>query len=246
MGTLAVVAVVVLVVGALAGRKTIGRFFTAISAQFNKAGRAAISADPVAVYQKQVDDATEEIREGTKGLEQYRGLVSRLGRQVEADEKEVAVWDARARGYVSQNNDTKAAEALTNKKKAEASLTENRGQLTTYENAYKANLKKVQFAQTKINDAKLKAQKLSADLKMSKAEAEIASLAQSFNVNSGSLNKLGEIEEEIQRQIDANRAKAQVVNDLGSDGLAEIEAEEAARAAGAADDLAKLKAEMGK
>jgi phage shock protein A len=238
--------VVVSVVALLAGRKTIGRVFTAISAQFNKAGRAAISADPVAVYQKQVDDATEEIREGTKGLEQYRGLVSRLERQVEADSKEVAVWDARARGYVSQNNDTEAAKALTNKKAAEARLSENKGQLGTYDVAYKANLKKVKFAQDKINEAKLKAQKLQADLKMSKAEAEIANLAQSFNVNSNSLNKLGEIEEEIQRQIDTNRAKAQVVNDLGSDGLAEIEAEEAAREAAAATDLAKLKAEMGK
>lgn len=246
MSTLLLVAVVVGVVVLVAGRKTVGRVLTAIQAQFNKAGRAAIAADPVAVYQKQVDDATEEIREGTKGLEQYRGLVSRLGRQVEADEKEVAVWDARARGYVTQGNDQKAAEALASKKKAEASLAENRGQLNTYETAYKANLKKVQFAQGKINEAKLKAQKLQADLKMSKAEAEIANLAQSFNVNSSSLNKLGEIEEEIQRQIDNNRAKAQVVNDLGSDGLAEIEAEEAARAAAAADDLAKLKAEMGK
>jgi len=237
-------AVLVALVALVAGRKTVGRFFAAIGAQINKLGRAVVAADPVAVYQKQVDDATDELREGTKGLEQYRGLVLQLERRIEADEKEIAVYDARARGFVASGDDVKASSALMSKEKLSKSLESSRKQLAQYDAAYKANLKKIQFAQGKIQEAKTNAHRLSAELKMSRAEAEIASLAQSFNTNSSNLTKLGETEEVIQQQIDANRAKAQVVTDLGNDGLADIEAEERARTASAADALAKLKAEM--
>jgi phage shock protein A len=246
-GTTVLVAVgVVIVLVLLFGRKGLSRIWAAGQGQANKASRSIWAADSVAVYQKQVDDSAEEIKEASKGLEQYRGLVSRIRRQVEADQKEVALWDIRARGFVSQNNDVKAADALANKKKAEQSLAENQAQLTSYETAYQANLKKVQYANKKIEEARQNASKLQAELRMSQAEAEIANLAQSFNVKTNGLNGLGEVQDEIQRQIDANRAKAQVAKDLGTDGLADIEAEESARVASAQDDLAKLKAEMGK
>jgi phage shock protein A len=76
----------------------------------------------VAVYQKQVDDSAEEIKEATKGLEQYRGLVSRIRRQVEADQKEVALWDIRARGFVEPEQRREGGRCAANKKKAEQSL----------------------------------------------------------------------------------------------------------------------------
>lgn len=237
-------AVLVALVAVVAGRKTVARFFTAIGAQVSKLGRAAVAADPIAVYQKQVDDATDELREGTKGLEQYRGLVLQLERRIESDEKEIAVYDARARGFVASGDDVKASAALMSKEKLEKSCQMAKSQLAQYDAAYKASLKKIQFAQGKIQEAKDNARRLSAELKMSRAESEIALLAQSFNTNSSNLTKLGETEDLIQQQIDSNRAKAQVVADLGNDGLADIEAEERARTASAADALAKLKAEM--
>lgn len=244
MSTVLIVVGVAAVVALVAGRKTIGRVFAAATGQLNKGGRAIWAADPIAVYQKQVDDAAEEIKNGTKGLEQYRGLVSRLQRQVESDQKEAAIYDARARTHVQAGRDKEATEALVQKKKVEASLSENRTQLNLYQENYQASLKKIQYAQKKIADAKQEAQKLQADLRLSQAEAEISKLAQSFSINTSSLNALGEVKEEIQHQIDANRAKSQVARDLGNDGLAEIEADETARAAAAADDLAKLKAEI--
>ncbi len=79
---------------------------------------------------------------------------------------------------------------------------------------------------------------------MSRADAELAKLSEKFNVRSSSLDGLGEVEDEIQRQIDTNRGKAQVARDLSSDGIAEIEEQERLQKQEAAEVLEKMKAEM--
>ena len=59
---------------------------------------------------------------------------------------------------------------------------------------------------------------------MSSAEAEIAKLSETFDVNL--TTDFGEIESVIQQQIDQNRGKVRVAADLSSKGIAEIKAEE--------------------
>ena len=53
----------------------IGKFFGAIRAQLNKLANLFWEADPIAVMQLEVDQATERLKEGRRGLEMYRGLV---------------------------------------------------------------------------------------------------------------------------------------------------------------------------
>jgi phage shock protein A len=234
----------IIVILAVFQRKTLSRIATAVSAQFGKVGRLLWGFDPVAVYQQQVDNAAEEIKDATTGLEQYRGLVARLQRQVGNGEKEVSRIDARIKIYITQNDDASATNYAIQLKKTQAELEENKAQLAQYQGAYENNLKKIRFANQKIADARDKAQKLSADLKLSKAEAETAKLAQKFNCKNVSLEGVAEVEDEIQRQIDANRAKAQVISDLSEDGLNEIDEQEAIHKAEAADILAQYKAQM--
>lgn len=244
MSWIAVGGLVVLLL-AIFQRKALMRCVAAIGAQFSKGSRAIWSADPVAVYQAEVDNSATEIRDATEGLEQYRGLVSRLERQVANGEKEVARLTARVKSFLASGDEGKAAEYAVQLKKAQSELEENRQQLENYKGSYQNNLKKIQFARQKIEAAKEKARKLDADLKMSKAEAETAKLAEKFNVRTNTLDGLGEIEDEIQRQIDTNRGKAEVARDLSADGLAEIEADEKAQKAEAAELLEKMKGEMG-
>jgi phage shock protein A len=202
--------------------------------------------DPVAVYQQEVDNSAEEIKEATSGLEQYRGLVSRLQRQVESGQKEVARLDARIKIYLEKGDEASATTSAIQLKKAQTDLEENKAQLKQYEGAYENNLKKIRYANQKIADARDKAQKLKADLQLSRAEAETAKLAQKFNCKNVSLEGAAEVEDEIQRQIDGNRAKAQVISDLSQDGLGEIAEQEAIQKQEAADILASYKANMGK
>ena len=225
----------IIVILAIFQRKTLGRIANAASAQVGKVGRLLWGFDPVAVYQQQVDNAAEEIKDATTGLEQYRGLVARLQRQVANGEKEVARLDARIKVYLNQNDEGSATNYAIQLKKNQGELEENKAQLAQYQSAYENNLKKIRFANQKIADARDKAQKLSADLKLSKAEAETAKLAQKFNCKNVSLEGVAEVEDEIQRQIDTNRAKAQVISDLSEDGLNEIAEQEAIHKQEAAD-----------
>src|SRR2546430_8642265 len=58
-------------------QKTImGKIFRALRAQLNKIANLFFEADPIAVMQLEVDQATERLKEGRKGLEMYRGLRS--------------------------------------------------------------------------------------------------------------------------------------------------------------------------
>src|SRR5688572_24790695 len=119
----------VLILLAIFQRRNLGRCFTALGAQFGKFTGMVWSADPVAVYQAEVDRAADEIRDGTSGLEQYRGLVSRLERQVANGEKEVARLTARIKSFLNAGDETKAAEYAVQLKKTQAELAENTDQL---------------------------------------------------------------------------------------------------------------------
>lgn len=225
-------------------RRNLGRLLTAISAQFGKLFKWAWGLDPIAVYQAEVDRSADEIQQAGEGLEQYRGLVSRLQRQVANGEKEELRLTTKVKALLSENNEDRAAEEALHLKKTQAELVENKSQLQSYENAYQDNLKKVRYANEKIKGAKEKAEKLQADLRLSKAEAETAKLAQRFNINANLTSGLGEIEDEIQRQIDNNRAKGQVIRDLSQDGLDQIEEDEKLQKAEAKQLLIQFKQEM--
>lgn len=112
-----------------------------------------------------------------------------------------------------------------------------------HETAYNNNLTKIKHASGKLADLRHKIQKYDADLKMSRAEAELAKLAHDFNFNV--TTDFGEIEQTIQDKINLNRAKARVAADLSSEGLAEIEADKAVEQAQAEEVLRDFEVQMG-
>ena len=93
-----------------------------------------------------------------------------------------------------------------------------------HETAYENNLKKIKHASGKLAEVRERIQKYDAELKMSAAEAEVAALAETFNLNI--TTDFGQLEQVIQGKIDKNRGKARVAADLSTEGLADIEAEE--------------------
>ena len=94
-----------------------------------------------------------------------------------------------------------------------------------HEEAYNNNVTKIKHAMNKLGDVKEKIVKYDAELKMSRAEAEMAKLATSFDFNV--TTDFGQIEEVIQDKIGLNRAKARVAADLSSEGLVDIQREQA-------------------
>lgn len=112
-----------------------------------------------------------------------------------------------------------------------------------HETAYQNNLKKIQHANKKLVEVKDKIQRYDAELKMSEAEAEVAKLATTFDMNV--TTDFGQLESVIQGKIDANRGKARVASDLSTQGLAGIEAEERMEKSMAEDALKDLEVELG-
>jgi phage shock protein A len=220
-----------------------GKFFGAIRAQLNKLANFFWEADPIAQMQYEYDLAVEQLKEGRQGLEQYRALVERVSRQVKDGESQVAKLTAQAKAYLKAGDRTTAGNIALQLTKAKAQLEENRQQLAMHETAYNNNLKKIQFANKKLVEVKDKIQKYDADLKMSSAEAEIAKLSQTWNLDV--TTDFGQLEDVIQRKIDANRGKVRVAADLSNEGIDKIHAEERMEQSMADDALKDLEVELG-
>jgi phage shock protein A len=189
------------------------------------------------------DRAVEELKEGRTGLETYRALVEKVGRQVAANQSHVAKLEAQVKAYLKAGDRTTASRFALEMEKARKELAQNQEQLGMHEAAYQNNLKKIQHANKQLIELRDKIQKYDAELKMSAAEAEIAKLSESLEVNV--TTDFGQIESVIQRQIEQNRARVRVSADLSSRGVAEIEAEERMEAAMAEDALQRFEVELG-
>ena len=219
------------------------KFFSAMRAQLNKLANFFWEADPIAQMQYEYDVAVEQLKEGRLGLEQYRGLVERVARQVKDGEAQVAKLTAQAKAYLKAGDRETAGSVALQLTKAKAQLEENKNQLAMHEGAYQNNLKKIQFANKKLVEVKERIRKYDADLKMSAAEAEVAKLTQSMNLDV--TTDFGQLESVIQGKIDANRGKARVAADLSADGLDKIQAEERLERSQADDALRDLEVELG-
>ena len=221
----------------------LGKFFGAIRAQLNKLANFFWEADPIAQMQYEYDQAVEQLKEGRIGLEQYRGLVERVARQVKEGESQVNKLTAQAKAYLKAGDRETAGSFALQLTKAKTSLEENKQQLAMHEASYSNNLKKIQYANKKLVEVKDKIHKYDAELKMSEAEAEVAKLSQSFNMDV--TTDFGQLEDVIQRKIDTNRGKARVASDLSNEGLDKIKAEERMEASMADDALKDLEVELG-
>jgi phage shock protein A len=221
----------------------LGKFWSAFRAQLNKIANIFWEADPIAQMQYEHDMAVEQLKEGRKGLETYRALVERVSRQVATTRNHVQKLEAETKAYLKAGQRDAAAKFALELQKAKKDLAANQEQLGMHEEAYENNLKKIQHASRKLGEVREKIQKYDAELKMSAAEAEVAALAQSFNMDV--TTDFGQIEQMIQGKIDKNRAKARVASDLSEEGLASIEAEEKMQKVMAEEALTQFEVELG-
>jgi phage shock protein A len=221
----------------------LGKFWSAIRGQLNKIANIFWEADPIAQMQYEHDVAVEQMKEGRKGLEMYRGLVERVTRQASTSRSHVQKLEAETKAYLKAGERETAAKFALELQKAKKELAQHEEQLNLHETAYENNLKKIKHASQKLGEVRERIQKYDAELKMSAAEAEIAALAETFNLNI--TTDFGQLEQVIQGKIDKNRGKTRVAADLSSEGLESIEAEERMQKSMAEDALAQFEVELG-
>ena len=200
------------------------KLWQTIRAQINKLANWFKSVDPIAEMQYECDMAIEQLKDGRQGLEQYRGLVERVKRQVHGDKQHVLELTGRVKNYLQEGDRLTAGKFALELQKAEQSLSENEAQLKVHEQVYENNVTKLKHANKRINDLRERVAKQSATLKMSRTEAEIAKLTQSLNFEV--TTDFGRAEQQVQEQIDTHRGEVRVAADLSGDGLEEIKREE--------------------
>lgn len=221
----------------------IGKLWAALRAQINKVANYFWTADPIAQMQYEYDTAVEQLKEGREGLEQYRALVERVSRQVATEEKHVRNLEAKVKAYLQAGDRETAAKFALEMQKAKSQLEEDRQQLVMHEKAYENNLTKIKHASGRLSKVREKIAQYDAELKMSKAEAEMAKLANSFQFDM--TTDFGQIEQVIQDKIGLNRAKARVAADLTEEGIADIAKEQAMEVALADQALRDFEIQMG-
>ncbi len=221
----------------------LGKMWSAFRAQLNKIANFFSEADPIAQMRYEYDLAVEQLKEGRKGLEMYRGLVERVSRQVATGRSHSQKLEAEIKAYLKAGQRETAAKFALELQKAKRELAANEEQLEMHETAYENNLKKIKYANKKLVEVREKIQKYDAELRMSAAEAEIAALAETFEMNV--TTDFGQLETVIQQKIDTNRGKARVATDLSARGVQEIEAEERMEEALADQALSQFEVELG-
>lgn len=220
-----------------------GKLWHSLMAQINKIANIFWTADPVAQMQYEYDLAVDQLKEGRHGLEQYRALVERVTRQVAADKQHATRLEAKVKAYLSAGDRQSAANFAMELQKARQQLGENEEQLKLHEKAYENNLAKIQHSMKKLADVRDKIAKYDAELKMSRAEAEMAQLASDLNFDV--TTDFGQIEQVINERISLNRAKARVAADMSSEGVVDIQREQAMESALAEQALRDFEVEMG-
>jgi len=221
----------------------LGKFVTVIKAFFNSIANALWERDPIAIMRLEYDRSVEQLKEGRKGLELYRGLVERVVRQVAMGKTQIERLQAEVKSYLKAGDRETAGKFALQLKKTEADWAQNQEQLKLHEEAYENNLKKIQFANKQLADVREKIERYNADLKMTAAEAEIARIAGDLNFDV--TTDFGQIEQIIQQKIDVNRGKVRVAADLSSRGVAEIKARERMESQLAEDVLQQYEVELG-
>ena len=221
----------------------LGKLWKSLAAQMNKIANFFWTADPIAQLQYEYDKAIDQMKEGREGLEQYRALVERVTRQVNGDRNHVASLEARIKAYLQAGERETAARFALDLQRAKTDLIENEAQLQLHESAYGNNVTKIQHATKKIGQLKTKIQKYDAELKLSRAEAELAKLATSFNFDI--TTDFGQIEDVIQDKIGLYRAKVRVAADLSGEGLETIKQEAAVEKNMADRALREFEVQMG-
>jgi phage shock protein A len=221
----------------------LGKIWSAFRAQLNKVANLFWEADPIAQMRYEYDLAVEQLKEGRKGLEIYRALVERVNRQVSMGKSHTQKLEAEVKAYLKAGDRETAAKFALELQKAKKELAANEEQLQMHERSYENNLKKIKHANKKLVEVREKIHKYDAELKMSAAEAEVAALAESFDMDI--TTDFGQLEMVVQQKIDANRAKSRVASDLSERGVEAIEAEERMEEAMAEDALAEFEVELG-
>lgn len=221
------------------GRRAIGRFVTAISAQFGNMGRWAKNVDPLAVYKDAIDAGEESMARAKTFLATIAGDKRNAESEVENAIREVARLNNKldlAQNAGDPNNTVEGyaldlADAETRQENAKAELARVQGRFDEYTLQFNT-------AKAQIEQARKEAKELGTELQRSEREKEMDAFAQSFNAGAG-LDDLSQARDALKRKINENRGSVDANKALNQQAVREAKDADLERKAKAQEILAR-------
>ena len=158
-----------------------GRLWDTFYGQLSKWVNWFRQKDPVAQMQLEYDKAVLQLKDGREGLEQYRGLVERVSKQIRRGEQRKQKLTAKIKTCLKVGDREFASQLAIQLAETDKELYENQEQLEQHKKSYQNNLDKIRYATSNLTRVRKKIKTYEADLKMSEAEAQMAERNQSFN-----------------------------------------------------------------
>lgn len=221
------------------------RFFRSIGlwagGQADKAAENIANADPLAVYNSQVETAAEAGRNASKVVEAAAGQLVSLERQINTDLGEQARLTNRLKAVVESGDPNNTAEGYAlDLERVERNLEVNRSQLTVAQKQYDDNMKLVTDYENQVTTARKRAADLGFQLKSSEAAKDFQRLSGSLNTKLN-LGDLAEAERRVQAKIDQNNGAIRAGVDLNQTANAQKADDELERKARAQAVLDRFK-----
>jgi phage shock protein A len=241
MGSFLVVLGVVLVVLIAANTRAAKRWWEALSAQIGRSGRAALKADPMAVYQNKIDQALDNMNKVRSGLEASAGEVRSTQRRLAELQAEKSRLENRIRAVLANGDpNNSAAGYATQLARVEENLEPAEGSYNSAKNRYETFANKAKAYQDEIDDARREAKHLGYRLQQSQREREMAQFSSSL-MDGMSLGSLAEARQAVESQIDENQGAVDANSSLNSAHFAEQSDLELERKAKADEILARYR-----
>ena len=234
------IVVALILIFAIIDRRAVGRIFGAGQAQVDKFGRAISDADPLALYQKKIDDEMENMQKYKDSLATVGENVRSLKRQIDGDTARETQLAERIRLAKTQNNDNAARDYALQLDHVEQTLETNKTQLASTQKIYDGFLKQINAGQNNILACRQKAKDMGIQLQQSEAEKKMSQFTAELAGMSTHLDGLSDIEAKVQAKIDHNRAAVDVVAQTSGAAMQEIDMQEAERNARADAILARF------
>ena len=234
------VVVVILVLVAVFNGRAFSRIFSAGQAQVDKFGRAVSNADPLAEYQKKIDDEMQNMQKYKNSLAKVGENLRGLNRQIDNDTARETQLVERIKLAKGQNNDAAAREYALQLDHVEQSLEANKKQKENTQHIYDGIMKQINAGQQAILDARQEAKQMGVQLEQSQAEKEMSQFTSELAGMGTHLDGLNDLKSKVQAKIDQNRAAVDVVAQTSGAANMEIDMQEAERNARADAILARF------
>lgn len=241
MWTLAILVVVLVLGVALVKRRSLANLFMAGRAQVNKVSEKALDADPMAVLNQIIVDATEGISKSRKGINKAAGDVRSCQREVNECVAEKTSLESRIQVAVDSGDPNNTARGYALElADVEKRLEEAKFDLEDAQKRFTEDSRNLALCKKKIDEAKVEARRLGRQLESSERTRELEEFANTFDPESFD-SQLQAVRDVINRKVDDNLGAGDAEKAINPQKYARLKDEQLVKDQKADDILARFK-----